>query len=114
MRDAESHSQPDLFSAEEEKEPLFGYTLPDYILAFRRPEALAMLKLAQEATEFPWKDLTVATCEEMKFNGMVRLFPPEEGRALLEAYASEIIRLYALIEEPWVPLYYSVLRKQFS
>ena len=43
MRDAESHSQPDLFSAEEEKEPLFGYTLPDYILAVRRPEALAMI-----------------------------------------------------------------------
>jgi len=56
----------------------------------------------------------VATTEEMKFNGMARLFPKEEGLAYLEAFAIEIVRLYALIEEPWVPLYYSVLKKTYS
>jgi hypothetical protein len=73
-----------------------------------------VLKLVQDATAFPWKNLTVATFEEMRFNGMARLFPPEEGRALLEAYAVEVERLYALIEEPWTPLFYAVLQKHYD
>jgi len=115
MRASESHRQPDLFASTEEKPPLFGsYTYEDYMLEIRRPEIQKMLAKVQEATEFPWKNLTVATCEEMKFNSMARLFPPAEGRALLEAYAVEIIRLYALIDEPWTPLYYSVLLKNYA
>jgi hypothetical protein len=115
MRASESHNQPDLFAGTEEKPPLFGpYTYEDYMLEIRRPQIQQMLKVVQDATEFPWKNLTIATCEELKFNGMARLFPPEEGRALLEAYAVEIVRLYALIRESWTPLYYSVLLKNYS
>jgi hypothetical protein len=114
MRASESHRQADLFAASAEKPPLFAYTLPDEILAFRRPEAQQMLEMVQKAETFPWKNLTVATCEEMRFNGMVRLFPPAEARPMLEAFAQEIIRLYALIEEPWIPLYHAVLQVNYS
>ncbi len=70
-----------------------------------------MLKLVQEATTFPWPNLTKAMTEEMRFNGMARLFPPAEGLALLEAYAAELPRLYETIDEGWLPLYFAVLKQ---
>jgi hypothetical protein len=119
MRASESHRQPDLFASAEvdepdRKEPLFGYMSPDYVLEYRRPEAEKMLKLVREAAVFPWPNLTKAMTEEMRFNSMVRLFPPAEGRALLEAYAVEVARVYELIDEPWEPLYYAVLLKRYE
>jgi hypothetical protein len=115
MRSSESHNQPDLFAGTEEKPPLFGgYAYEDYMLEIRRPQIQELLKKVQDAKQFPWKNLTVATTEEMKFNGMARLFPKAEGIAYMEAFAAEIIRLYALIDEPWTPLYYSVLKKNYS
>ncbi len=114
MRACESHQQPALFAPAEQKEPLFLDILSDEILALRRVQANNMLKMVQEATVFPWKNLTVASCEEMRFNAMARLFPPAEGTALLEAFATEITRLYDLIDEPWMPLYYSVLQKLYA
>jgi hypothetical protein len=114
MRASESQRQTDLFATHAAKPKLFDYVQPDYMLEIRRPQAQAMLKLVQEATIFPWPNLTIAMSEEMKFNGMVRLFPPAEGRALLEAYAKEIARVYALIDEPWEPLYYAVLQKLYD
>jgi hypothetical protein len=107
-----SESQPDLFATTPAKEPLFYSIYEDGLPEHRRAEAYKMLEMAQEAQHFPWKNLTVATCEEMRFNALARLFPPAEGLELLEAFAAEIRRLYNLIDEPWMPLYESVLKTQ--
>ncbi len=99
--------QPDMFAVLEGEAKPERYIYEDYMQVIRRPQLQAKLRLAQEATVFPWKNLTDATSEEMQFNDMARNFPDEEGRPAMEAYAREIVRLYALIDEPWTPLLYS-------
>ena len=99
--------QPDMFAALEGEAKPERYVYEDYMLVIRRPQMQAKLKLVQEATTFPWKNLTEALSEEMLFNGLAANFPAEEGRAAMEAYAQEVVRLYALIDEPWTPMIHS-------
>lgn len=96
--------QPDMFATLEGEARPERYVYEDYMQEIRRPQMQAKLKMVQEATAFPWKDLTEALSEEMHFNGLAANFPAEEGRAAMEAYAREVVRLYALIGEPWTPM----------
>lgn len=111
MKTTDSPAQLSLFAEPDDRPLLFNHVAPDFMLEIRRPALLAALKRVQEATEFPWKNLTVAMTEEMRFNAEARLFPRAEGEKLLVAFAEAVRRVYALIDEPWEPLYYEALLK---
>lgn len=107
MSRSSHRDQPDMFASLDDESRPARYVYEDYMLEIRRPQLQAQLKQVREATTFPWKNLTDALLAEETFNGMAFNFPPKEGRAAMIAYAKEISRLYALIEEPWTPMIYS-------
>lgn len=107
MSRTQPDDQPDMFATLADEAAPKRYVYEDYMQDIRRPEMQAKLKQVREADEFPWKNLTEALNEEMYFNGLAANFPPAEARAAMEAYAREITRLYALINEPWTPMLHS-------
>lgn len=111
MKTTDSPDQLTLFAQADDRPLLFDHVAPDFLLEIRRPALMAKLRQVQEAAEFPWENLTVAMTEEMWFNAQARLFPRAEGETLLVEFAEAIRRVYALIDEPWEPLYYGALLK---
>lgn len=96
-RQADLFAPPDLFdaaaSAEDEDDRL-------ELMAMARAEMAALLERARGAARLPWSDYTQATLAEMRFDGLSRQVPPDEGEALRAAFAAELDRLYALEDEP--------------
>jgi hypothetical protein len=46
----------------------------------------------------PWRDLTTATLEELRFNSIAGWLPENEASALRDAFQCEINRLYLITE----------------
>jgi hypothetical protein len=67
--------------------------------AMARDEMAALLGRARGAARLPWADYTQATLAEMRFDGLARHVPADEGAALRAAFAAELDRLYALEEQ---------------
>lgn len=70
------------------------------LMAMAREEMAALLDRARGAARLPWSDYTQATLAEMRFDGLSRRLPEEEGAALRAAFAAELDRLYALEDQP--------------
>jgi hypothetical protein len=98
-----SSRQPDLFGSP--KSPCDGgYAAPlqepppaDFIERIRR-ELTDTLAMVREAVAMPWKDLTVATLAELRFNSITNWLPLAEANALRECFAREMARLWAIVE----------------
>jgi len=61
-----------------------------------RKELTETLALARGAAQLPWKDPTVATLAELRFNSIAGWLPEAEADMLREAFSREMARLWAV------------------
>ncbi|MGH7056135.1 MAG: hypothetical protein ACREFA_20235 [Stellaceae bacterium] len=72
-----------------------GFEAPPSDFTHRiREELLATLARVREANALPWRDLTVATLAELRFNSIAGWLPDEEAAALRADFQREMRRLY--------------------
>jgi hypothetical protein len=98
-----SYRQPDLFEPTSSPRD-GGYAAllqepppADFIERIRR-ELIDTLAMVRDSAVFPWRDLTVATLAELRFDSITSWLPEAEATALRECFAREMARLWAIAE----------------
>lgn len=98
MARARVADQADLFAGEGRASSAAPSAPADFIDRIRE-ELHATLACVQAAHVLPWPDLTRTYVAELRFESIARWLPPEEARALTEAFGTEMERLYRAVGE---------------
>jgi hypothetical protein len=98
-----SSRQPDLFASAIEPGRAGRYYMdeppPADFIARIRGELEVTLARARGAATMPWRDLTVATLAELRFDSIAGWLPPDEADALRAAFKIEMARLWMIASE---------------
>jgi hypothetical protein len=87
---------PDLFAAA--GQVLLQEPLPADFVARIRGELTDTLARVREAAVLPWKDLTMATLAELRFNSIAGWLREDQASALRTAFQCQINRLCIIAE----------------
>ena len=100
MPSPDRNRQPDLFARADAPQPITMEEPPpaDWVERIRN-ELRALLAKVEQATEFPFPNLTAATLAELRFKGILFWLPEEEGTELHTRFKAEMHRLYVAIGE---------------
>ena len=99
MHISRSPRQPDLFEAAHPASE-HGYAAylqeppPADFVERIRYELVGTLAMTRQAARLPWKDLTVATLAELRFNSITNWLPAGEAEVLRESFNREMARLW--------------------